>query len=109
MGVRIQQIKAAFPNIPDENIIMGYAKNLVHFDVTLDDGPHNILKSTATYPVLFRKPWNRMLSGVLAVNNYDEFLTLVHQIKSAFMEEKKQTNYFVTWLLYITKNLNMDY
>lgn len=90
MGVRIQQIKAAFPNIPDENIIMGYAKNLVHFDVTLDDGPHNILKSTATYPVLFRKPWNRMLSGVLAVNNYDEFLTLVHQIKSAFMEEKKE-------------------
>ena len=42
MGVRIQQIKAAFPNITDENIIMGYAKNLVHFDVTLDDGPHNI-------------------------------------------------------------------
>ena len=22
---------------------------------------------------------------------------------------KKKTNYFVTWLLYITKNLNMDY
>ena len=34
----------AFPDFPEQNIIMGFQKSLVHFDVTLDDGPHNIFK-----------------------------------------------------------------
>lgn len=92
MPIRMKQIRTAFPNIPDENIIMGYAKNLVHFDITLDDAPHNILKSTADYPVLYRRPWNRSLSGVLAVNTFDEFLTLVRQIKKGASEEDKMVD-----------------
>lgn len=89
MSIRARQIKEAFPDFPDENIIMGSAKNLVKFDVTLDDAPHNILKSCADYPVLFRQPWNQSLSGVLSVNTYRDFLVLVDQIKASMTEDRK--------------------
>lgn len=89
MSIRAQQIFDAFPDFPEENIIMGFQKSLVQFDVTLDDAPHNILKSCAKYPVLMRRPWNRMLSGLLSVTNYEEFLQLVDQIKESMIEDKK--------------------
>lgn len=89
MSLRAKQIKEAFPDFPERNIIMGSAKDLVKFDVTLDDAPHNILKSCADYPVLFRKPWNRELSGVLSVNNYAEFLIMIDQIKTCAIEDRK--------------------
>lgn len=90
MGIRAMQIKTAFPDFPDSHIIMGSAKDLVKgLDMLLDDGPHNILDSEVDYPVLMRRPWNRHLSGVLSVNNYGEFLTLVEQIKSVTMGKVK--------------------
>lgn len=89
MGVRAAQIKEAFPDFPESNIIMGSNKSLVQFDITLDDGPNNILKSAARFPVLFRQPWNQTLSGMLSVNNYDEFFQLIEQIKSSLVEDKQ--------------------
>lgn len=86
MSLRAEQIFDAFPDFPEDHILMGAAKSLVKLDILLDDAPHNILKSAATYPVLFRQPWNSSLSGVLAVNTYDEFLVLVDQIKTAMVE-----------------------
>lgn len=86
MGVRVNQIKKAFPDFPNENIIMGSQKHLVHFDITLDDANHNIFKSNSAFPVLFRKPWNQDATGVLSVNGYDDFLQLVHQIKRSMVE-----------------------
>ena len=89
MALRAAQIKEAFPDFPEENIIMGANKSLIQFDITLDDGPNNILKSCARFPVLFRQPWNRSLSGMLSVNNYEEFFQLIEQIKSSLVEDKK--------------------
>jgi guanylate kinase len=86
MGIRVRQIKVAFPDFPNENIIMGSQKHLVHFDITLDDANHNIFKSNSNFPVLFRKPWNQDATGVLSVNSYDDFLQLIHQIKRSMME-----------------------
>ena len=86
MGVRVGQIKTAFPDFPNENIIMGSQKHLVHFDITLDDANHNIFKSNSNFPVLFRKPWNQDATGVLSVNGYEDFLQLVHQIKRSMVE-----------------------
>ncbi len=86
MGVRVGQIKKAFPDFPNENIIMGSQKHLVHFDITLDDANHNIFKSNSNFPVLFRKPWNQDATGVLSVNGYEDFLQLVHQIKRSMVE-----------------------
>ncbi len=56
IGTRVKQIKKAFPDFPDENIIMSFRKSLIKFDVSLDDGVHNILESKSKSPVLFRKP-----------------------------------------------------
>ncbi len=80
MGIRAQQIVEAFPELPHENIILGNAKNLVHFDIILDDAIHNVLESPAAYPVLMRKPWNRKMTGLLSVNDMTEFVSLVKQI-----------------------------
>lgn len=80
MGIRAKQIINAFPELPPENIILGSAKNLVHFDIILDDAVHNVLETPATYPVMMRKPWNWKMTGLLSVNNMTEFVSLVKQI-----------------------------
>lgn len=80
MGVRAKQILTEFPELPHENIILGNAKNLVQFDIILDDAIHNVLETPATYPVLMRKPWNWKMTGLLSVNNMTEFVSLVRQI-----------------------------
>lgn len=89
MGVRAEQISKEFPDFPEDHILMGAAKNLIKLDILLDDAPHNILKASATYPVLIRKPWNRNLSGVLSVNTVDEFLVLVNQIMYQMTDTKE--------------------
>lgn len=83
MGVRAEQIMTQFPELPPENIILGSAKDRVHFDIVLDDAIHNILESKAEYPVLMRKPWNAKMTGVLSVNTMAEFVSLVKQIMKA--------------------------
>ena len=88
MSKRVEQIKTAFPDFPDENIIMGFQKSVVQVDITLDDGPRNILKSSARFPLLMRRPWNRELTGLLAVHNYEEFFQLLDQIKSSMIEDR---------------------
>ena len=87
MGIRAETILKYFPEIPPENIILTSAKSVVEIDVLLDDGAHNILSTRAKYPVLMRRPWNHHISGILAVNNYDEFLCLVDEIKNRYIEE----------------------
>lgn len=90
MGVRAKQILDAFPEFPPENIILGNAKNLVQFDIILDDAIHNVLETPATYPVLMRKPWNWKMTGLLSVNNMSEFVLLVKQIMSAQRHKKNK-------------------
>lgn len=87
MGIRGGTINKYFPTIPDDHIIMTSSKNMVHLDMILDDGAHNILSTPAKYPVIMRRPWNRNLTGILSVNNYDEFLELVKQIQNRFVEK----------------------
>jgi guanylate kinase len=82
MGIRAKQILTAFPEFPPENIILGNAKNLVQFDIILDDAIHNVLETPATYPVLMRKPWNWKMTGLLSVNQMSEFVSLVRQVQS---------------------------
>ncbi len=88
MTRRMEQIREAFPDFPEENIIMGVQKSMIHVDIALDDGPKNILKSNARFPVLMRKPWNTDLTGLLAVNNFDEFFVLLDQIRSSMVEDR---------------------
>lgn len=90
MGIRAAQILEAFPELPPENIILGNAKNLVQFDIILDDAIHNVLESPAAYPVLMRKPWNWKMTGLLSVNNMSEFVLLVKQIINAAMHRTNE-------------------
>ena len=83
MSARALRLREDFPEVPAENILLGTRKDLVRLDILLDDGAHNISHSPATYPVLFRKPWNVHLSGLLSVNSYDDFLHLVEILRMA--------------------------
>ena len=83
MSARALRLRQDFPEVPAENILLGTRKDLVRLDILLDDGAHNISHSPATYPVLFRKPWNKHLSGLLSVNAYEDFLHLVEILREA--------------------------
>jgi guanylate kinase len=63
---------------------MGARKDKIDVDILFDDGMHNVLRSNAPYPILMRRPWNWEATGVLAVNNYDEFLKLVEVIADSY-------------------------
>ena len=89
MGLRIRQIREFFPFLPEDHIIMGSRKSLLQFDVTLDDGGHNILESRSRFPVLFRKPWNHRITGIMAVNSYADFLELLEQIKRTLIQGRR--------------------
>ncbi len=84
MGIRAQRIMEEFPEIPQDHIYMGARKDNIHTDILFDDAMHNILSSGAKYPILMRRPWNQEATGMLAVNNYDEFLKLVEVIAESY-------------------------
>ena len=84
MGIRAEKIMKEFPEIPPEHIYMGSRKDKLNVDILFDDGMHNVFRSNAAYPILMRKPWNQSATGMLAVNNYDEFLKLVEVITTSY-------------------------
>jgi guanylate kinase len=84
MGIRAKRIMEEFPEIPSDHIYMGSRKDKIQVDILFDDAMHNILGSSARYPILMRRPWNRDATGMLAVNNYDEFLRLVEVISDSY-------------------------
>ncbi len=84
MGIRAQRIMEEFPEIPIDHIYMGARKDNIHTDILFDDAMHNILNSSAKYPVLMRRPWNQEATGMLAVNHYDEFLKIVEIIAASY-------------------------
>ena len=86
MGIRAERIMEEFPEIPPEHIFMGSKKERLNVDILFDDGMHNVFSSSAAYPILMRRPWNQNATGMLAVNNYDEFLKLVEVIKKSYVE-----------------------
>lgn len=92
MSARAERLMKDFPEIPPQNIIIGTRKDVMALDILLDDGAHNISKSRAAYPVLFRKPWNTYLSGLLSVNSYDDFLHLVEMVRNSFTEKTPNLN-----------------
>ncbi|MBQ2933490.1 MAG: guanylate kinase [Clostridia bacterium] len=93
MSQRFQRIVELFPEIPRDHILMGSRKDKIDVDILFDDGMHNILKSNATYPVLMRRPWNREATGIMAVNNYDEFLKLVEVIANSYSAKQEQLSF----------------
>ena len=84
MGIRAKRILEEFPEIPADHIYMGSSKDKIQTDILFDDALHNILNSSAKYPILMRRPWNHDATGMLAVNNYDEFLKLVEVIAESY-------------------------
>ncbi|MDR0287530.1 MAG: hypothetical protein LBI03_07505 [Clostridiales bacterium] len=79
--IRTEKILNEFPEIGEDNILIGARKENVWANISLDDKPKNTLNSIADFPVLFRYPWSNNLTGLLSVNNYNEFLSIVERIE----------------------------
>ncbi len=90
MTLRFQRILKEFPEIPKDHILMGSRKDMIDVDILFDDGMHNVLNSNAAYPILMRRPWNQEATGILSVNNYDEFLKLVEIIANGYSVKQDQ-------------------
>ena len=45
MSARALRLRADFPEVPEQNILLGTRKDLVQLDILLDDGAHNISHS----------------------------------------------------------------
>lgn len=90
MGIRAQRIMEEFPEIPADHIYMGARKDKISVDILFDDGMHNVLRSSAQYPILRRWPWNQAATGVLAVNTYDEFLKMVEVIADSYSFKEQE-------------------
>ncbi len=90
LTLRFQRILEEFPEIPQDHILLGARKDKIDVDILFDDGMHNVLRSNAAYPILMRRPWNWEATGVLAVNNYDEFLKLVEVISGSYSVKPEQ-------------------
>lgn len=88
MTARALRLAKDFPEVPTSHILLGHRKDLVQLDMLLDDAAHNISRSPASYPVLFRKPWNTHLSGLLSVTGYDDFLHLVDMLRNSFTDAR---------------------
>lgn len=87
MSARGERLLQDFPEVPPKNIIIGTRKDIMNLDILLDDAAHNIAASKATYPVLFRRPWNMDMSGLLSINSYRDFLSLCKMIRNSFTEK----------------------
>ncbi len=90
MSQRYQRILEVFPEIPRDHILIGSRKDKIDVDILFDDGLHNILNSNAAYPILMRRPWNQSATGIMAVNNYDEFLKFVEIIANSYSTKPEQ-------------------
>ena len=84
MSIRAQRIMEEFPEIPADHIYMGSRKDKIQVDILFDDAMHNVLASSAKYPILMRRPWNQEATGMLAVNHYEEFLKIVEIIAESY-------------------------
>lgn len=90
MTARAEALMRDF-GVSQSQIIIASDKSLVTGDYFLDDSPYNIERSIATHPVLFRRPWNHDVSGVMSVSKYDDFLCFLdymeHKVPFAGIKE----------------------
>ena len=67
-------IEEYFSHIPVKNIIFCNHKGLIHTDILIDDGGHNIIDyhnaNKSGLPIIFDAPWNRYLENQF-IREYD--------------------------------------
>lgn len=61
-------------------IILQKLMEEANVDVLLDDGIHNLRRTTAEYPVLMQRPWNVAEKNYVTVSGFEEFLAFMRSI-----------------------------
>ena len=76
LDVKIAKILDMFPFLSWKQIIVAYDKQLVHGDVIIDDGIHNLIGNPCPHKFLFHQPHNANIDetqfGIQRVRSWDE-------------------------------------
>lgn len=74
---KVEWINEHFPFIPDSNIVLCGDKSIIHADIMIDDGIHNLRKFKGERKLLFDAPHNRNNDEFERVNNWLEIADLL--------------------------------
>lgn len=80
MGIRGECLRRYFPWVDEKNYILSSSKDVVKFDIFVDDAPHNIFANTSEYVIVRRQAWNENISGMLSYYSFDELWAIVSGI-----------------------------
>lgn len=72
LAAKVEWINEHFPFIPDSNIVLCGDKSIIHADIMIDDGIHNLRKFKGERKLLFDAPHNRNNNEFERVNNWLE-------------------------------------
>lgn len=92
--IRANKIMTEFPEIKKENIILSSRKDLVDVDILIDDAAHNINSTPAKYPILFRRPWNENLTGLISVYSYNEIIAFIDRISKLDIKSTRENKIY---------------
>lgn len=76
-SVREQALREMFPEVPAKNIILTSSKNVAHFDIFIDDAPHNIFANLSDFRLVKRQPWNANITGMASFETFDQAYELI--------------------------------
>lgn len=79
-GIRGLCLQKFFPWVPTHNYILSSSKEVAHFDIFVDDAPHNIMANSSDYVIMRRQAWNENISGMLSYSSFDELWAIVSTI-----------------------------
>lgn len=70
-------IRENLPFLEKPSLVLTHRKDLILGDVFVDDGPHNLQKSTVKTKIIFDHPWNRHVTQYPRVNHWKHLVELL--------------------------------
>lgn len=70
-------IKENLPFIDKPSLVLTHRKDLILGDVFVDDGPHNLQRSTVKTKIVFDHPWNRHVTQYPRVTHWKQLVELL--------------------------------
>ncbi len=70
-------IRENLPFLNKPSLVLTHRKDLIMGDIFVDDGPHNLQKSTVRIKIMFDHPWNRHVTHYPRVTHWNQLVDLL--------------------------------
>lgn len=85
---KAERLLELFPFLDWKHIIFAHNKQMIHGDILIDDGPHNLIYGDY-FRILFTRPHNRSFDaealGMVRADTWDDVDRIVHQFSSSLV------------------------